>query len=49
MIEGVTGKRAPVVTVIPIRGVGLVTGHLAGYIIKIGGSGGIFQISDLVL
>ena len=49
MIEVVAGERAPVATVVPIRGAGLVTGHLARYIIKIGGSGGIFQISDLVL
>ena len=31
MIEVVAGKRAPVATVIPIRGPGHVTGHLARY------------------
>ena len=49
MIGVVAGERAPVATVVPIRGAGRVTGHLAHYIIKIGGSGGIFQISDLFL
>ena len=49
MIEVVLGERAPVATVVPIRGAGIVMGHLTRYIIKNGGSGGIFQISDLVL
>ena len=49
MIEVVAGKRAPVAMVVPIRGAGRVTGHLARYIIKIGGRGGIFQILELIL
>ena len=35
MIEVVTGERAPVATVVPIRGAGLVMGHLAHYNIYI--------------
>ena len=31
MIEVVEGERAPVATVVPIRGAGVVTGHLARY------------------
>ena len=33
MIEVVAGDRAPVATVVPIRGAGRVAGHLARYII----------------
>ena len=31
MIEVVSGERAPVATVVPIRGAGLVAGHIAHY------------------
>ena len=31
MIEVVAGERAPVATVVPIRGAGLMTGYLARY------------------
>ena len=31
MIEVVVGEREPVATVVPIRGAGRVTGHLARY------------------
>ena len=31
MIEVVAGEREPVATVVPIRGAGLATGHLARY------------------